>query len=74
MKTVVVKALVCSSHVEAPYYSVHFPLVYPGLSDEVLVDDDKIRDLKKCYAIVYPICFLCRPMDKAPIASSHQTL
>ena len=55
---------VCASPVEAQYYNtvlVHFPPVcyYCGLGEESLVDDDEMRKLRTCYAVVLPLCFLC---------------
>ena len=51
MTAVVREALVCSSHIEAQYYSsvlVHFPPVcyYCGQGEEALIDNEEIKDLK----------------------------
>ena len=56
--------------VEAQYDSsvlLHFPPVcyYCGIGEEALVDDE-VKELKKCYAVVYPICFLCTSDGKHP--------
>ena len=53
---------------EAKRSTVHFPPVcyYCGVPEEALVNDDTIRELKKIYAVVYPICFLCLSDRKKP--------
>ena len=68
--TIVVReALVCVTNVETQYYSsilVHFPHVrYCGIGEESLVDEE-VKDLKKSYALVDPICFLCQSDGKHP--------
>ena len=68
---VVREALVCSSPVEAQYYSaklIHFPPVcyHCGLGEESLADNAEIQELKQCYAIVLPTCFLCLHDGKKP--------
>ena len=68
---VVRAALVCSNPIEAQYYSsklAHFPPVcyHCGLGEESLADNPEIQELKKCYAIVLPICFLCLHDGKKP--------
>ena len=68
---VVREALVCTSPIEAQYYSaklVHFePICYfCGLGEDCLVDNDEIRELKRCYSVVSPICFLCYSEGKKP--------
>ena len=65
------EALVCSNPIESQYYSaklVHFPPVcyHCGLGEESLVDNVEIQELKKCYAIVFPISFLCVHDGKKP--------
>ena len=67
---VVREALVCAMYVEVHYYSsvlLHFPPVcyYYGIGEQALVDDE-VNELKKCYAVVYPICFLCTSDGKHP--------
>ena len=70
--TIVVReALVGSSCIETQYYSsvlVYFPPVcyYCRVPEEALVNDDTIRELKKSYAVVYPICLLCLSDRKKP--------
>lgn len=69
---IVREALTCNSTIEAQYFSsklVSFPLVcyHCGLTEETLVNDDEIEELKKSYAIVYPICFLCKTEGKKVI-------
>lgn len=72
VNTIVVReALTCISPIEAQYYSsvlVHFPPIcyYCGLSEENLVDDEEIKELRTCYAAVFPICFLCKSDGKSP--------
>ena len=69
---VVKEALTCNSPMESQYYSavlVKFELVcyYCGLGGEgSLVEDEEIVALKKSYAFVAPICFLCRSDGKTP--------
>ena len=68
---IVIEALVCASSIEAQYYNavlVHFPPVcyYCGLGEESLVDDDEMRKLRTCYAVVLPLCFLCKSEGKSP--------
>ena len=75
---VVREALVCAMYVEAQYYSsvlLHFPPVcyYCGIGEEALVDDE-VKELKKCYAVVYPICFLCTSKGNTLTVSCHQML
>ena len=31
-----------------------------GMGEESLVNDDEMNELKQSYAVVYPICFLCK--------------
>lgn len=62
------QAIGCSSHVETEYYSsttVSFPdcCFYCG-TQEMLIDDQYISDLKKKFAVVRPLCSLCRDSDK----------
>lgn len=62
------QAIGCSSHVETVYYSsttVSFPdcCFYCG-TQEMLIDDQYISDLKKKFAVVRPLCSLCRDSDK----------
>ena len=68
---IVREALVCSSPIEAQYYSaklIHFPPIsyHCGLAEEALADNEEIQELKKCYAIVLPICFICLHDGKKP--------
>ena len=56
---------------EAQYYSatlVSFPpaCYYCGTSEECLVEDERICDLRKEYAVVRLICFLCKSEGKTP--------
>ena len=68
-ESIVVRAsLSCTDPVEVQYYSatlVNFVQVcyYCGL-DEGLVEDDAIKELRKQFATVRPICFLCRSGGK----------
>lgn len=73
------EALVCSSYIEAQYYSsvlVHFPPVcyYCGVGEEALVNSDDIKELKKSFAIVYLICFLCLSEGKQPYCKQPSNL
>ena len=70
---VVRQAIVCSSPIEAQYYSsvlVSFPSVcyFCGMGEESLVNDDEMKELKQSYAVVYPIFFLVRGMARNAIA------
>ena len=61
---VVREALKCSSLVETAYYSsprVCFEAccIYCGTSDN-LVDDDEVKEVRKCYHTVRPICAQCK--------------
>ena len=63
-------ALLCTDQTEVQYYSasmVSFPEVcfYCGLG-EGLMNDDSIKELRKQFAIVRPICFLCHAGGKRP--------
>lgn len=65
------QALSCSDPIETQYYSsvcVSFPPVcwFCGAPEEMLTDDEFIRNLRQEYAIVRPICFLCRSDGKRP--------
>ena len=70
--TVVVRQTIgCASPIETQYYSatlVSFPPVcyYCGASEESLVEDDNTHQLKQDYAIVRPLCFLCKSEGKTP--------
>ena len=64
------QSLSCADPVEVQYYSatlVSFPNVcfYCGASEETLIEDEYVRNLRKEYAIVRPICFLRRSSGKA---------
>ena len=68
---VVRQAIVCRSPIESQYHNsvlVSFPLVcyYCGAVEECLMDDEETRQLKQSYAIIYPICFLCKSDGKNP--------
>ena len=70
-KIVIKEALTCNSPIEAQYYSavlVKFPpICYNcGLHEESVVEDEEIKELRDCYAVVAPICFLCRSDGKKP--------
>ena len=39
---------------------------YCGLREESLIENDEIKELKKMYAIVYPLCFVCLSDGKKP--------
>ena len=69
--TIVVKeALSCTSPIERQYYSsvlVKLPPMcyYCGIGDESqFVNDQEIKELCQCYAVVLPICFLCKSKGK----------
>ena len=70
--TVVVRQNIgCTNPIETEYYSatfVSFPPVcyYCGAAEESLVEDDNTRQLKQEYAIVRPLCFLCKSEGKTP--------
>ena len=66
------EALTCGSPIETQYYSavlVHFSPVcyYCGLGEETLVDDDEMKELRTSYAVVLPLCFICKSEGKSPI-------
>ena len=68
---IVREAIVCSLYLESQYNSsklVHFQPVcyYCGLGEDTLVNDDDIKKLRENYAVVYPICFLCKSDGKHP--------
>ena len=61
----------CVDPVETQYYSatlVSFPLVcyYCGIDEESLVEDDEIERLRSEFAVVRPLCFLCKSDGKTP--------
>ncbi len=65
------QALTCKDPMETQYYSsvcVSFPPVcwFCGCPEEMLADDEFVQNLRTEYAIVRPICFLCRSEDKRP--------
>ena len=65
------EAITRNSPIETQYYSsvlVHFPQVcyYCGLSEETLVDDEQIKELRTHYSVVLPLCFVCRSEGKKP--------
>ena len=65
------RSLNCSDPMEAQYYSstcVKFPPVcwFCGSPEEALCDEDCMQSMRKEYAIVRPICFLCRSDGKRP--------
>ena len=70
--TIVVRqALSCEEHVEVQYYSstlCSFPPVcyHCGGPEETLLNNEEVLELKKQFAIVRPICFLCRSSGKRP--------
>ena len=58
---VVRRNIQCMSPIEAQYYSaklVNFPPVcyYCGGSEETLVNDEEMTELKQQYAVVRPLC------------------
>ena len=62
---IVKEALTYASPIEIQYYNavlVHFPQVcyYCGATGECLIEDDTTVDLRKAYAVVLPLCFLCK--------------
>ena len=69
---VVKEAWTCNSSIGQQYYSavlMKFKPVcyYCGLGgDGALVQDEEVTQLKKCYAFVAPICFLCKSKGKKP--------
>ena len=61
----------CINPIECQYYSsklVSFPPVcyYCGISEESFVEDDEIQQLREEYAVVRPLCFLCKAEGKKP--------
>ncbi len=72
MDTVVVRQNIgCINPVETQYYSatlVSFPPVcyYCGVEEECFVEDDTIEQLRSEYAVVRPLCFLCKNDGKIP--------
>lgn len=71
-RTVVCRqALSCSSPMETQYYSgvaTAFPPVcwYCASPEEMLTNDEFMANLRSQYAVVRPICFLCRSDGKRP--------
>ena len=71
-KSIIVReAATCNSPIETQYYSsklISFPPIcyHCGIGEECLIDDDQIKELKTKYAVVYPICFLCKSDGKKP--------
>ena len=60
----------CINPIECQYYSsklVSFPPVcyYCGISEESFVEDDEIQQLREEYAVVRPLCFLCKAEGKS---------
>ena len=71
MSTVIVRiGITCQSPMESTYYgaaNVHFPdaCYYCGeLEPAQLLDDEYIKQLKKMFAIVRPLCTKCRSIGK----------
>ena len=65
---VVREALTCASPIELQYYNsvlIHFPPIcyFCGLSEENLVNDDHIKELRQSYSV---ICFICQSDGKSP--------
>lgn len=65
------QALTCNEPVKTQYYSsvcVTFPPVcwFCGSPEETLTDDELIQRMRSEYAVVRPICFLCRSDGKRP--------
>ena len=63
-KSIIVReALTCNTTIETQYYGaklVSFPPIcyHCGLGEEYIVSDEELK--KKNYAVVYPICFICK--------------
>ena len=62
LSVIVRETLICASPIEAKYYNavlVHFHPVcyYGGLGENSLVDDDEMRKLRTCCAVVLPLFF-----------------
>jgi len=59
--------LSCADNIECATL-VKFPPIccYCGAPEEMLVEDDVVRDLKQQKQVVRPICFLCRSQGKEP--------
>ena len=73
------EALTCASPIETQYYSavlVHFPPVcyYCGLDEETLADDDETKELRTSYAVVLPLCFICKSEGSLLIVRGLQML
>ena len=65
------QALSCNDTMESQYYSsscVSFPSVcwFCAGPEEMLVEDEYMQNLRSEYAVVRPICFLCRSDGKRP--------
>ena len=65
------QTLNCSSVMETQYYSgvsTAFPPVcwHCASPEEMLTNDEFMEDLRSQYAVVRPICFLCRSDGKRP--------
>ena len=65
------EALTCNSTIKTQYYGsklISFPPIcyHCGIGEECFIDYDKITELKKKYAVVYPICFICTSDGKKP--------
>ena len=72
LNTVVVwQNIGCESPVETQYYSatlMSFPPVcyYCGVEEECLIEDEKMKHLMTEFAVVRPLCFLCKSEGKKP--------
>ena len=76
--TVIVRQANCSEPMESQYYSatcVSFPPVCLFCSSpEMLAEDEIVSTLKNEFAVVRPICFLCRADGKRPATLGNLTL
>ena len=70
--TIVVRQNVsCTDPVETQYFTatlVSFSLVcyYCGIEEESFVEDDEMERLRNEFAVVRPLCFLCKSDGKTP--------
>lgn len=69
ISSVVVKeAVTCACPMELQYYNAvltHFPQVcYYCATEQCLLDDETTLDLRKNYAVVLPLCFICKAGGK----------
>lgn len=72
MDTIVVRQNIsCVNPVETQYYSATLVAFLPvcyycGVNEDALIKDDEMKRLRCEYAVVRPLCFLCKSDGKTP--------